>query len=149
MATTYGYIYVAQIAIGADKNHALKAIREAEAYKGPSLIIAYAPCINHGIRKGMGVSIEEEKKAVETGYWHLYRYNPELKAEGKNPFTLDSKEPTRPYREFLDGEVRYTSLKKKFPERAEVLYERAEQDAKDRYENYVRMHSNYHPVEEK
>ena len=148
MATTYGYIYVAQIAIGADKNHALKAIREAEAYKGPSLIIAYAPCINHGIRKGMGVSIEEEKKAVETGYWHLYRYNPELKAEGKNPFTLDSKEPTRPYREFLDGEVRYTSLKKKFPERAEVLYERAEQDAKDRYENYVRMHSNYHPVEE-
>ena len=148
MATTYGYIYVAQIAIGADKNHALKAIKEAEAYKGPSLIIAYAPCINHGIRKGMGVSIEEEKKAVESGYWHLYRYNPELKAEGKNPFTLDSKEPTRPYREFLDGEVRYTSLKKKFPERAEVLYERAEQDAKERYENYVRMHSHYHPVEE-
>ena len=96
----------------------------------------------------MGVSIEEEKKAVESGYWHLYRYNPELKAEGKNPFTLDSKEPTRPYREFLDGEVRYTSLKKKFPERAEVLYERAEQDAKERYENYVRMHSHYHPVEE-
>ena len=138
MATTYGYVYVAQIAIGADKNHALKAIKEAEAYKGPSLIIAYAPCINHGIRKGMGVSIEEEKKAVETGYWHLYRYNPTLKEEGKNPFTLDSKAPTRPYREFLDGEVRYTSLKKKFPERAETLYEIAEKNAKERYENYIR-----------
>ncbi|MDO5715580.1 MAG: pyruvate:ferredoxin (flavodoxin) oxidoreductase [Tissierellia bacterium] len=139
MATTYGYVYVAQIALGADKNQALKAIKEAEAYDGPSLIIAYAPCINHGIRAGMGQSIEEEKKAVETGYWHLYRFNPELKAEGKNPFSLDSKEPTKPFREFLDGEVRYTSLKKLFPERAERLYEEAEQHAKDRYESYLNM----------
>lgn len=139
MATTYGYVYVAQIAIGADKNQALKAIKEAEAYDGPSLIICYAPCINHGIRVGMGQSIEEEKKAVETGYWHLYRFNPELKAEGKNPFVLDSKAPSKPFRTFLDGEVRYTSLKKLFPERAERLYEVAEQNAKDRYESYINM----------
>ena len=136
MATTYGYVYVAQIALGADKNQAYKAIKEAEAYNGPSLIIAYAPCINHGIRVGMGFSIEEEKKAVETGYWHLYRFNPELKEEGKNPFILDSKEPTKPFRDFLDGEVRYTSLKKLFPERAEKLYEVAEENAKERYASY-------------
>ncbi|MDO5713805.1 MAG: pyruvate:ferredoxin (flavodoxin) oxidoreductase [Tissierellia bacterium] len=139
MMTSYGYVYVAQIAIGADKNHALKAIKEAEAYDGPSLIIAYAPCINHGIRQGMGVSIEEEKKAVETGYWHLYRYNPELKKDGKNPFTLDSRPPKKPYREFLDGEVRYTSLKKLFPERAENLYSLAEDHAKERYERYKKL----------
>ena len=139
MMTSYGYVYVAQIAIGADKNQALKAIKEAEAYDGPSLIIAYAPCINHGIRQGMGVSIAEEKKAVETGYWHLYRYNPTLKDEGKNPFSLDSKAPTKPYREFLEGEVRYTSLKKLFPERAEALYESAERNAKERYESYERL----------
>ncbi|WP_077075354.1 pyruvate:ferredoxin (flavodoxin) oxidoreductase [Aedoeadaptatus urinae] len=139
MMTSYGYVYVAQIAIGADKNQALKAIKEAEAYDGPSLVIAYAPCINHGIRQGMGVSIAEEKKAVETGYWHLYRYNPTLKDEGKNPFSLDSKAPTKPYREFLEGEVRYTSLKKLFPERAEALYEAAERNAKERLENYERL----------
>ncbi len=139
MATTYGYVYVAQIAIGADKNQALKAIKEAEAYNGPSLIIAYAPCINHGIKIGMGFSVEEEKKAVETGYWHLYRYNPELKKEGKNPFTLDSKEPTKPYRDFLNGEVRYTSLKKLFPERAEKLYEVAEENAMERYKSYLNL----------
>ena len=139
MMTSYGYVYVAQIAIGADKNQALKAIKEAEAYNGPSLVIAYAPCINHGIRQGMGVSIAEEKKAVETGYWHLYRYNPTLKDEGKNPFSLDSKAPTKPYREFLEGEVRYTSLKKLFPERAEALYEAAERNAKERLENYERL----------
>jgi len=139
MATTYGYVYVAQIALGADKNQAFKAIKEAEAYNGPSLIIAYAPCINHGIRVGMGFSIEEEKKAVETGYWHLYRFNPELKEEGKNPFILDSKEPTKPFRDFLDGEVRYTSLKKLFPERAEKLYEVAEENAKERYEGYLAL----------
>ena len=139
MMTSYGYVYVAQIAIGADKNQALKAIKEAEAYNGPSLVIAYAPCINHGIRQGMGVSIAEEKKAVETGYWHLYRYNPTLKDEGKNPFSLDSKAPTKPYREFLEGEVRYTSLKKLFPERAEALYEAAERNAKERYESYERL----------
>ncbi len=139
MMTSYGYIYVASIAMGADKNQALKAIKEAEAYPGPSLIIAYAPCINHGIRTGMGTSIEEEKKAVETGYWNLYRYNPSLKKEGKNPFILDSKEPSRPYREFLDGEVRYTSLKKLFPERAENLFDLAEEQAKDRYEHYKKL----------
>ena len=139
MATTYGYVYVAQIALGADKNQAYKAIKEAEAYNGPSLIIAYAPCINHGIRVGMGFSVEEEKKAVETGYWHLYRFNPELKEEGKNPFILDSKEPTKPFRDFLDGEVRYTSLKKLFPERAEKLYEVAEENAKDRYASYLAL----------
>ena len=139
MMTSYGYVYVAQIAIGADKNQALKAIKEAEAYNGPSLVIAYAPCINHGIRQGMGVSIAEEKKAVDTGYWHLYRYNPTLKDEGKNPFSLDSKAPTKPYREFLEGEVRYTSLKKLFPERAEALYEAAERNAKERYESYERL----------
>ena len=139
MATTYGYVYVAQIALGADKNQAYKAIKEAEAYDGPSLIIAYAPCINHGIRVGMGFSIEEEKKAVETGYWHLYRFNPELKEEGKNPFILDSKEPTKPFRDFLDGEVRYTSLKKLFPERAEKLYEVAEKNAKARYAGYIAL----------
>lgn len=139
MMTSYGYIYVAQIAIGADKNQALKAIKEAEAYNGPSLVIAYAPCINHGIRQGMGVSIAEEKKAVDTGYWHLYRYNPTLKDEGKNPFSLDSKAPTKPYREFLEGEVRYTSLKKLFPERAEALYEAAERNAKERFESYERL----------
>ncbi|MDU5595688.1 pyruvate:ferredoxin (flavodoxin) oxidoreductase, partial [Peptoniphilus rhinitidis] len=139
MATTYGYVYVAQIALGADKAQAFKAIKEAEAYDGPSLIIAYAPCINHGIRVGMGFSIEEEKKAVETGYWHLYRFNPELKAQGKNPFILDSKEPTKSFRDFLDGEVRYTSLKKLFPERAEKLYEVAEENAKERYENYLTL----------
>lgn len=141
MMTSYGYVYVAQIAIGADKNQALKAIKEAEAYDGPSLIICYAPCINHGIRQGMGVSIAEEKKAVETGYWHLYRFNPELTAEGKNPFSLDSKKPTKPYREFLEGEVRYTSLQKLFPERAEALYEAAEQNAKERYDSYERLHN--------
>ena len=139
MMTSYGYVYVAQIAIGADKNQALKAIKEAEAYNGPSLVIAYAPCINHVIRQGMGVSIAEEKKAVDSGYWHLYRYNPTLKDEGKNPFSLDSKAPTKPYREFLEGEVRYTSLKKLFPERAEALYEAAERNAKERFENYERL----------
>ena len=139
MAATYGYVYVAQIALGADMNQTLKALKEAEAYKGPSLIIAYAPCISHGIKQGMGVSIAEEKKAVETGYWHLYRFNPDLKSQGKNPFILDSKAPTKPFREFLDGEIRYTSLKKLFPERAEALFEIAEENAKERYESYLRM----------
>ncbi|MDO5301311.1 MAG: pyruvate:ferredoxin (flavodoxin) oxidoreductase [Tissierellia bacterium] len=139
MMTSYGYIYVAQIAIGADRNHALKVIREAEAYDGPSLIIAYAPCINHGLHNGMGMSVEEEKRAVDTGYWHLYHYNPELREKGENPFSLDSKEPSRPYREFLEGEVRYTSLQKLFPERAEVLYEEAEENARLRLENYKNM----------
>ncbi|WP_326910968.1 pyruvate:ferredoxin (flavodoxin) oxidoreductase [Sedimentibacter sp. MB31-C6] len=139
IASTYGYVYVAQVAIGADKNQYLKALKEAESYNGPSLIIAYAPCINHGIKVGMGKTVDREKKAVESGYWHLYRYNPALKEEGKNPFILDSKAPKTSFREFLDGEVRYASLKGSFPETAEELYAKAEADAKDRYEGYKRM----------
>ena len=139
IASTYGYVYVAQVAIGADKNQFLKALKEAESYEGPSLIIAYAPCINHGIKAGMGKTVDREKKAVEAGYWHLYRFNPLLKEEGKNPFILDSKAPSASFREFLEGEVRYASLKGSFPEIAEELYAKAEKDAKDRYEGYVRM----------
>jgi len=139
IAATYGYVYVAQVAMGADKNQFLKAIIEAERYNGPSLIIAYAPCINHGIRQGMGRTQARAKQAVEAGYWHLWRYNPELKKEGKNPFILDSKEPTADFQEFLDGEVRFTSLKNTFPEIAEELYEKAKQDAQERYETYKKM----------
>lgn len=139
IAASYGYVYVAQVAMGANMNHLLKVLKEAESYDGPSLIIAYAPCINHGIRGGMGTSIAQEKLAVETGYWHLYRYDPRLKEEGKNPFILDSKEPTKPLRDFLETEVRYTSLKRTFPEEAEELFAAAEKDAKERYENYRRM----------
>jgi len=136
IGTTYGYVYVAQIALGADMNQALKAIKEAEAYPGPSLIIAYAPCINHGIKTGMANTIAEEKKAVQTGYWHLWRYNPTLKEEGKNPFILDSKEPTGTIKEFLEGENRYLMLKKAFPEVAAQLFDKAEKDLIERYEIY-------------
>ena len=129
IAMSYGYVYVAQIAMGSDMNQALKAIREAEAYPGPSLIIAYAPCINHGIKGGMGISQLEEKKAVEAGYWHTYRFDPRK----DEPFTLDSKAPTAPYRDFIMGEVRYNSLTRSFPERAEVLFEKAEENATNRY----------------
>ena len=140
MAMTYGYVYVAQVAMGANQNQYLKAIREAEEYPGPSLIIAYSPCINHGLRAGMGRSQEEEKLAVEAGYWHMYRYNPMLEEEGKNPFTLDSKEPNwDKFQEFLNGEVRYTSLKKAFPVEAEKLDAIAEQNARWRYKSYQRM----------
>ncbi|HAF60268.1 MAG TPA: pyruvate:ferredoxin (flavodoxin) oxidoreductase, partial [Clostridiales bacterium UBA9856] len=139
MAMSYGYVYVAQVGMGADKNQLLKALIEAERYDGPSLIICYAPCINHGIKKGMGKSQEDIKDAVETGYWHLYRYNPELKKEGKNPFILDSKEPKRPFREFLMGQVRYTALLSEFPEIAEQLFEKAEADAAERYETYKKL----------
>ncbi len=141
IATTYGYVYVAQIALGANPSQAIKAIREAESYPGPSLVIAYAPCINHGIKaKGnMANSIAEEKKAVDTGYWHLWRYNPELKDEGKNPFILDSKEPTGKVRDFLEGENRYLMLAQAFPEVAEELFTKAEKDLLERYENYKRM----------
>ncbi len=139
MAMSYGYVYVAQIAMGADKNQTLKAIAEAEAYEGPSLIIAYAPCINHGLKVGMGCSQLEAKRAVEAGYWANYRYNPTLKEQGKNPFTLDSKEPTADFREFLMGEVRYSSLKKLFPETAEALFEKTEADAKERLNNYKKL----------
>jgi pyruvate-ferredoxin/flavodoxin oxidoreductase len=136
MAMTYGYVYVAAVAMGANKNQLLKAVHEAEAYHGPSLIIAYAPCINHGIN--MGLSQEEEKRAVESGYWILYRYNPRLKEEGKNPLILDSKEPTGNFREFLMGEVRYSALTRTFPEHAEDLFQKAEADMRERYAAYKR-----------
>ncbi|HBJ2609088.1 TPA: pyruvate:ferredoxin (flavodoxin) oxidoreductase [Clostridium botulinum] len=139
MAMSYGYVYVAQIAMGANMNHTIKTIAEAEAYKGPSLIIAYAPCISHGIKTGMGTSIAEEKKAVESGYWHLYRYNPMLKEEGKNPFTLDSREPTKSFKEFIQGEVRYSSLMNVFPGIAEKMSDMAEQHARERYDNYKHL----------
>lgn len=137
MAITYGYVYVASVAMGANKNQLVKALVEAESYPGPSLIIAYSPCINHGI--DMGLSQEEAKKAVETGYWPLYRYNPTLKEEGKNPFIFDSKEPKGSFREFLLGEVRYSSLTRTFPENAESLFVKAEEDMKEKYEIYKRM----------
>lgn len=140
IATTYGYVYVAQIAMGADQGQTLKAIREAEAYDGPSLIIAYAPCINHGIRKGMGKSQQEEKDAVACGYWHLWRYNPDLEAEGKNPFTMDSKEPDwSKFQDFLKGEVRFSSVAKQYPNEAAELFQAAEDNAKWRYNSYQRM----------
>ena len=138
IAMSYGYIYVAQIALGADMNQAFKAITEAEAYPGPSLIIAYSPCINHGLKAGMGKSSEEEKRAVECGYWCNYRYNPALLEQGKNPFSLDSREPKGNFRDFLMGEVRFASLAKLFPEQAEELFRKTEEDAKERREAYVR-----------
>ncbi len=140
MAKSYGYVYVAQVAMGADQNQLLKAITEAEAYHGPSLIIAYAPCINHGIRKGMGCSQLEEKLAVECGYWANYRYNPELSGTDKNPFSLDSKEPDfGKFQEFLMGENRYINLKRSFPEAAEALFEKTQRDAQTRYETYKKL----------
>ncbi|QJW48593.1 4Fe-4S binding protein [bacterium BFN5] len=139
IAMTYGYVYIAQIAMGADKNQTLKAIAEAEAYPGPSLIIAYAPCINHGLKCGMGGSQLEAKRAVECGYWALYRHNPQLKEVGKNPFALDSKEPTGNFREFLLGEVRYSSLAKQFPDQADAMFAKTEQDAQERLANYRRL----------
>lgn len=139
MAATYGNVYVAQVAIGADKNQFLKALIEAERHDGPSLIICYAPCINHGIKKGMGKSVENEADAVKCGYWHLYRFNPELKVEGKNPFILDSKEPTESFREFIMGQNRYAAIAKMFPEESEELFAMAEQNANERYEGYKRM----------
>jgi pyruvate-ferredoxin/flavodoxin oxidoreductase len=141
MAISYGYVYVAQIAMGADKAQTLKAIREAEAYPGPSLVIAYAPCINHGIKGGMGTSQLEAKRAVEAGYWALYRYNPVLTAEGKNPFVLDSKDPTADFKEFLMGEVRYSSLAQLYPDLAKELFKKTEEDARIRRETYKRLAS--------
>ena len=134
IAMSYGYVYVAQIAMGADFNQCVKAIAEAEAYPGPSLIIAYAPCINHGIKKGMSKAQTEEELAVKAGYWHCFRFNPAAAAEGRDAFTLDSKEPTGDYKEFLDGEVRYNALKRANPERAEMLFDKAAATAKARYE---------------
>ena len=139
MMTTYGYVYVAQVAMGANQAQTLKAIKEAESYHGPSLIIAYAPCINHGLKAGMGKTQRREKEAVASGYWHLWRFNPLLKEEGKNPFVLDSKDPTESFQEFLQGEVRYASLKKAFPEDADRFYAEAEEAAKERLESYKKM----------
>ena len=139
MAMSYGYVYVAQVAMGADPGQTLRAIREAESYNGPSIVICYCPCIEHGMKASMGLSQLEEKKAVECGYWHLYRYDPRLKAEGKNPFTLDSKAPTGDFQQFLLGENRYASLKLSFPEKAQELYEKAARDARERYESYLRL----------
>ena len=139
MAMSYGYVYVAQVGMGADKNQLMKAITEAESYDGPSIIIAYAPCINHGIKKGMGKSQENIKDAVDAGYWYLYRYNPELKEKGRNPFILDSKEPTASFRDFIMGQIRYSSLSKEFPEIADKLYAMTEQDAKDKYHTYKEL----------
>ena len=139
IAMSYGYVYVAHISMGADMNQTVKALAEAEAYPGPSLIIAYAPCINHGIRKGMSKAMTEEKLAVESGYWHNFRFNPELKAAGKNAFILDSKEPTGDYQEFLKGENRYASLAKFNPERAAELFAQSEANAKDRYEHLKKL----------
>jgi pyruvate-ferredoxin/flavodoxin oxidoreductase len=138
IAMTYGYVYVAQVSIGASQQQLFNVLKEAEAYPGPSLIIAYAPCINHGIKGGMTRTQTVGKQAVECGYWHLWHYNPMLEAEGKNPFVMDSKEPDwSKFREFLMKEVRYTSLKKAFPEEAEQLFEAAEENAKWRYNSYI------------
>ena len=140
MMMSYGYVYVAQVAMGANQSQYFKALKEAEAYPGPSIIIAYSPCINHGLRASMGRTQEEEKKAVSSGYWHLFRYNPLLEDEGKNPFQLDSKTPEwSQFQEFLNGEVRYTSLKKSFPAEADELFAAAEDNAKWRYASYQRM----------
>ncbi|NLK28254.1 MAG: pyruvate:ferredoxin (flavodoxin) oxidoreductase [Clostridiales bacterium] len=139
IAMSYGYVYVAQISMGADYNQTIKALIEAESYNGPSLIIAYAPCISHGIKTGMSTAMTEEKLAVTSGYWHNFRYDPRLKEEGKNPFQLDSKEPTTSYQDFLNNEVRYTSLARTNPERAQRLFEQAEKNAKEKYERLKRL----------
>ena len=139
MAMSYGYVYVAQVGMGADKNQFMKAITEAESYPGPSLVICYAPCINHGIKKGMGKTQENTADAVKCGYWQLYRYNPALEADGKNPFTLDSKEPNGEFRDFILGQVRFNSLVKEFPDAAEALFEKLEKEAMERYEKYKKL----------
>ena len=139
MAMSYGNVYVAQVAMGADKNQLLKAIIEAENYDGPSLIIAYAPCISHGLKEGMGRSVANEAQAVACGYWHLYRHNPQLKIEGKNPFILDSKDATASFRDFIMGQVRYSAIAKQFPDVAEELFNMTEENAKERYESYKRL----------
>ena len=142
---SYGYVYVAQIAMGANMNQTIKAITEAEAYKGPSLIIAYAPCEMHSIKGGMVNCQKEMKKAVACGYWNMFRYNPALKAQGKNPFTIDSKPATGSYRDFILGEARYSSLTRSFPERAEELFTLAEKTAMDRYDHLLRLQDLYAP----
>lgn len=142
---TYGYVYVAAVAMGTNKQQLIKTLAEAESYNGPSLIIAYAPCITPGIKKGMGKSQKEEKLAVQCGYWPLYRYNPMLKTEGKNPFILDSKKPDGSLREFIDGEVRYASLQKTFPQEAEKLHTRLEKEIKERYASLKKHTASHFP----
>ncbi|MDP4108933.1 MAG: thiamine pyrophosphate-dependent enzyme, partial [Bacillota bacterium] len=139
MAMTYKNVYIAQIAMGADMNQTIKAVTEAESYPGPSLIIAYSPCISHGIKNGMSSSMLEEKRAVESGYWQLYRYDPRLIKDGKNPFILDSKKPSIPYRDFLSGELRFSQLK---PELSETLFKDSEADAAKRLETYQKLSKN-------
>ena len=136
---SYGYVYVAQVAMGADYNQCIKAFTEAESYDGPSILICYAPCINHGIKGGMSIAQQEEKKAVDAGYWNCFRYDPRLADEGKNPFMLDSKAPTASYRDFIMGEVRYNALSRAFPERAEKLFEKAEEYAEKKYEHLTKL----------
>ena len=143
IAMSYGYVYVAQVGMGADYNQCLKAFNEAESYNGPSIIIAYSPCINHGIKGGMGMSQTEIKSAVAAGYWHLFRFDPRLKEAGKNPFQLDSKAPTVSYKDFITSEVRYTSLTRAFPDRAETLFENADKTAQDKYKHLVRLSKLY------
>ena len=142
---SYGYVYVAQVAMGANQNQCIKAISEAESYHGPSLVIAYAPCINHGMKGGLTNAQAETKRAVEAGYWHLFRFDPRLVGEGKNPFQLDSKAPTANYKDFITNETRYTALKLQFPERAEKLFDKAEEAAKEKYEHFVKLQKMYDP----
>jgi len=139
MMMSYGYIYVASIALGANMNQAVKAISEAEAFNGPSIILAYSPCINHGLSKGMGFTIEEEKNAVNAGYWPLYRYNPDLAKEGKNPFVYETKDPSTDMMDFLMNETRYKSLKQQFPDVADNLFKLAVEDKQKRHAYYKKL----------
>jgi len=139
IAMSYGYVYVAHVAMGADYNQCIKAIVEAESYPGPSIVIAYATCDRHGVKGGLTNSMAEMKVAVEAGYWHLFRFNPKLAAEGKNPFSLDSKEPTASYKDFIKSENRYSTLMRSFPDRAEILFENAAVEAKERYSKLVKL----------
>ena len=139
MMMSYGNVYVAQVAIGADKNQVVKAMLEAEAHDGPSIIIAYSTCISHGLKKGMGFSIRNMDEAVKAGYWHLYRFNPALKEQGKNPFVLDSKEPQGSFKDFIMDQVRYSAIAKQYPEQADELFAMAEADAKRKYEEYKKL----------
>jgi pyruvate-ferredoxin/flavodoxin oxidoreductase len=143
IAMSYGYVYVAQIAMGADYNQTVKAIVEAESYNGPSLIIAYAPCINHGIKGGMATAQTEEKNAVASGYWNMFRFDPRLTEEGRNPFLLDSKEPTISYQDFLKNEVRYSALSRQNPERAEELFAKAEKNAAEKFAHLKKLAALY------
>ena len=143
IAMSYGYVYVAQIAMGADMNQTIKAIAEAESYHGPSLIIGYAPCEMHGVKGGMANCQAEMKKAVAAGYWNMFRFDPRKKAEGTNPFSLDCKPATESYKDFIGNETRYSRLKLAFPERAEQLFDLADQKAKERFEYLQRLQKLY------